>query len=69
MGSLSFIKNYNNNNNYIGYIFEIDVEYLKHLHDLHNDLPFLPEGTKIKKCQKLVCSFYNKEKYVIMQEL
>ena len=42
----SFIENYDENSNK-GYIFEVDVEYLKNLHKLHNELPFLPETTKI----------------------
>ena len=32
-----------------GYILEVDVEYLKNLHKLHSDLPFLLERKKIKK--------------------
>ena len=34
-----FIKKHDENSNK-GYIVEVDVEYLKNLHDLHNDLPF-----------------------------
>ena len=37
-----FIKNYDEDSDK-GYILEVDVEYLKTLHDLHSDLPFLPE--------------------------
>ena len=37
-----FIKNYNENDKK-GYILEVDVKYPKKLHDLHSDLPFLPE--------------------------
>ena len=48
-----------------GYVLEIDVEYLKDLHDLHSDLPFLPERTKINKCNKLVCNLYDKNNYII----
>ena len=58
-----FIKNYNENDNK-GYIFEVDVKYLKRLHELHSDLPFLPEKMKIDKCNKLVCNLFNKKKYV-----
>ena len=58
-----FIKNYDENNGK-GYIFEVDVKYQKRLHDLHSDLPFLPERMKINKCKKLVCNLYNKKKYV-----
>ena len=35
-----FIKNYDENNDK-GYILEVDVKYLKRLHELHSDLPFL----------------------------
>ena len=59
-----FIKNYNENDNK-GYIFEVHVRYQKRLHDLHSDLPFLPERMEINKCKKLVCNLFNKKKYVI----
>ena len=59
-----FIKNYNENDNK-GYIFEVDVRYPKRLHDLHSDLPFLPERIEINKCKKLICNLSNKKKYVI----
>ena len=36
-----FIKNYNEIISKKGYILEVDVKYLKKLHDLHSDLPFL----------------------------
>ena len=55
-----FIKNYDKNNN-IGYFLKADIEYLKELHDLHSDLPFLPERMKINKCSKLVCNLYYKK--------
>ena len=58
-----FIKNYDENNDK-GYIFEVDVKYSKRLHELHSDLPFLPERMEINKCKKLVCNLYNKNKYV-----
>ena len=43
-----FIKNYDENNNK-GYILEVDVKYLRKLHDLHSDLPFAPKRMKIDK--------------------
>ena len=57
-----FIKNCDENNDK-GYILEVDVKYPKKLHDLHSDLPFLPERMKIDKCEKLVCNLHNKKKY------
>ena len=59
-----FIKNYNENDNK-GYIFEVDVRYPRRLHDLHSDLPFLPERIETSKCKKLVCNLFDKKKYII----
>ena len=58
-----FIKNYDEDSNE-GYIFEVDVEYLKDKHNLHSNLPFLSERMKIKKCNKLVCNLYDKKRIV-----
>ena len=41
-----FIKNYNEESDK-GYFFEVDVQYIEKLYELHNDLPFLPEIMKI----------------------
>ena len=57
-------KNYNENDKK-GYIFEVDVNYPKKLHELHINLKFLPERMEINKCKKLVCNLYNKKKYVV----
>ena len=48
-----------------GYILEVDVEYPhdKHLHDYHNDLPFLPE--KDARSGKLMATLKNKNNYVV----
>ena len=43
-----FIKNYNEMSD-TEYLFEFDFQYLKKLHELHNDLPFLPKKNKIWK--------------------
>ena len=59
-----FIKNYNKNSD-IGYFLEVDIDYPKELFNLHKDLPFLPERKKVNKCEKLICSIEDKEKYVV----
>ena len=61
----TFIKNYDEDKD-IGHILELDVEYPKRLHNLHNDLPLLPERMKVKKCHKLVCNLYNKNAHLKM---
>ena len=43
----NFMKNYNEDSNK-GYILEIDVEYPRSLHNLHDDLPFLPEKIRLR---------------------
>ena len=48
-----------------GLIFEVDVKYPKKLHDLHSDLPFLPERMEINKCKKLIFNLYDKKKYIV----
>ena len=47
----NFIKNYNEESDK-GYFLEVDVQYLEKLHELHNDLPFLPERMKTEKKKK-----------------
>ena len=32
---------------------------------MHSDLPFLPAGMKINKCNKLVCNLHDKNNYVL----
>ena len=58
------IKKYDENSD-IGYIFEVDVEYPKHIRMLHSDLPFLPERMKINKSTKLFCNVQDKKNYVV----
>ena len=54
-----FIKDYDENSD-IGYFLKLDLEYPKELHDLHSDLPFLPEKMEINKHDKLTCTLYDK---------
>ena len=59
-----FIKNYDEDSD-AGYLLEVDIEYLKKLHESHRDLPLLP----IKK-DKLLTTLDDKENYVVhIQEL
>ena len=60
----SFMKNYNEESNK-GYFFEVDVQYLENLHNLHNDLPFSHERMRFRKCRKLVANLHDKTEYVI----
>ena len=59
-----FVKNYDEEND-IGYLLTVDVEYPKKLHNIHSDVPFLTERKEINKCTKLVCNLYDKENYPI----
>ena len=45
------IKNYNEEHDE-RCIFEVDVQYPKKLHELHNNLPFLPEKKKTEENRK-----------------
>ena len=44
---------------------EVDVQYLEKLHELHDDLPFLPKRIKIEKFEKLVANLHDKTEFVI----
>ena len=59
-----FIKNYNEESDE-GYFLEVDVQNLEKLHELHNDLPFLPGRMKIEKAEKFVGNLHDKTEYVI----
>ena len=48
-----------------GYFLEVDVQYPEKLHDLHNDLPFLPERLRIEKVEKLAANLHDRTEYVI----
>ena len=60
----SFIKNYDENSGK-EYIFKVDVDCPKNVHQLHNALPFLLESMKIKKCRILICILHDIEKNFI----
>ena len=59
-----FIKNYNEES-VEGCFLEVDVHCLKILHEIHNDLPSLPEIMKIEKVGKLLANLHDKTEYVI----
>ena len=49
-------------------ILEVDLEYPKNLHDLHNDYPLAPEHIKVNKVKKLIPNLGDKKNYVIHYE-
>ena len=59
-----FIKTYNEERNE-GYFLEVDIQYPETLHELHNNLSFLPERMKIEKVEKLVTNLRDKTEYII----
>ena len=59
-----FIKNYYEESDE-GYFFEVDVQHFEKLHELHNDLPFLPERMKIEKVEKLIANLHDKTEHII----
>ena len=59
-----FIKNYNEDNDE-GYFLEVSCQYPEKLHDLHNDLLFLPEIVKIENVENFVANLRSKKEYII----
>ena len=60
----AFIKSYNEESDE-GYFLEVNIQYPEKLHELRNDLPFLPEIMKTEKVEKLVINLHDKTEYVI----
>ena len=48
-----------------GCILEVDLEYSKELHDLHNEYPLAPERLEKNKVEKLIPNLNNKKSYVL----
>lgn len=51
----------------LGRVYEVDVSYPQHLHEDHNDLPFLPHASipRGSTVKKLMATFETKYNYVI----
>ena len=49
-------------------ILQVDLDYPKELHDLHNEYPLAPEKIKVSGVKKLIPNLKDKEKYVIHHE-
>ena len=47
-----------------GYFLEADVQNTEKLHELRNDLPFLPERMTFEKVEKFVANLHDKSEYV-----
>ena len=59
-----FIKNYNEESDE-RYFLDVYVQYPQKLHDLPNNLPFLPEKIKVENVEKLVANLHDKGGYVV----
>ena len=46
-------------------ILEVDLEYPKELHDVHNDYPLAPKRITINEVDKLIPNLWNTKKYVV----
>ena len=46
------------------YFIEADIQYSKVLHELHNDLSFLPRGWKLEKLKNILATLHDKNEYV-----
>ena len=59
-----FIWNYNEESDE-EYFLEVDIQYLEKLHELRNELPFLPGKMNIGQVEKLIANSHDKTEYVI----
>ena len=61
---IDIIKNYKEDSEK-GYFLEVDVQHPDNLHNLHNDLPFLPERIQIEKIEKSVVNLLNEKEHFV----
>lgn len=55
-------KDFNiNHDNGIGYITDVDIKYVKHLHKFYHYLPFLHDRVNIDKCNKFLYNLHTKK--------
>ena len=54
-----FIESYNEESNE-WYFLKVDVQYPKKLHELHSNLPSLPERMKLGRVEKFVANLHDK---------
>ena len=60
--NVDFRKSYNDESDKT-YFLGVDVYYPENLHNLHNDLPFLPERMKIERVEKHIANLHEKTEY------
>ena len=59
----SFTKHFNEESDE-GYFFQVAIQYLENLHNLHDDLSFLLERRKIENVEKLIANLHDKTEYI-----
>ena len=64
----NFIENYNEDSDEEHFL-NVNVQYLKNLHFLQNDLLFLHKRMKIGKVRKLATNLHDKKKCLIGKEI
>ena len=62
------LKNWRSHPCSLGCILEVDLEYPKEIHDLHNDYPLAPKRVKIGGIEKLIPNLCEKKNYVVHHE-
>ena len=67
IGNFMWMKNLNKWRNR-SCILEVDLEYPKELHDLHNEYPVAPESLNVKNVDKFIPNLMNKERYIIHRD-
>ena len=66
-GNFMLMKTLNNWRNH-SCILEVDLEYPKQLHELHNEYPVAPESLNVGNVDKLIPNLMNKKRYIIHRD-